>query len=110
MHSYIGVMPEHVYRKENFATTIRVVGNEQPAIDAVRFRAIPNNAVAWRALQRGDVDVTRVDNDTWFRVTSDPAVQRRFVFHSVWPLGYNCIVWNLSDPLLADIRRYQLSL
>ena len=124
----IGVMPEHVYRKENFATTTRVVGNgpyllkergrdgslllirrenywrEKPAIGAVRFRPIPENAVAWRALQRGDVDVTRVDNDTWFHVANDPAVRQSVVFHSVWQLGYNCIVWNLADSLLRDLR------
>lgn len=122
----LGVMPEHVYAKENFAKTTKLVGNgpyvlkkrdrglllerrenywrEKPAIPSVLFRPIADNAVAWRALQRGDVDVTHVDNDVWARVKDDPAVQKQVAFYDVWQLGYNCIVWNLSEPLLQDVR------
>jgi peptide/nickel transport system substrate-binding protein len=124
----IGIMPEHVYAKENFARTTKVVGNgpyqlkrrgrdrslllerrenywrEQPAIASVLFRPIADNAVAWRSMQRGEIDVSRVDNDVWFRVKDEPAVKEKMAFHDVWQLGYNCIVWNLSDPLLSDVR------
>jgi peptide/nickel transport system substrate-binding protein len=125
----LGVLPEHVYAKEkNFATTTKLVGTgpyvlkrrerdggillerrddywrEKPAIATVLFRPIPDNAVAWRAMQRGDIDVSRIDNDTWVRVKDDPAVKQQIVFHDVWQLGYNCIVWNVDDPLLADAR------
>jgi peptide/nickel transport system substrate-binding protein len=124
----IGVIPEHVYAKEDLAKTTRVVGTgpyvvkrrerdlslllerrenywrEKPAIPSVLFRPIADNAVAWRAMERGNVDVARIDNDTWVRVKDDPAVQQKMVFHDVWQLGYNCIVWNLSDPLLAEVR------
>jgi peptide/nickel transport system substrate-binding protein len=124
----VGVMPEHVYARENFSRTTKLVGNgpyvlkrrerdrslllqrrenywrEKPHIQFVRFRPIPDNTVAWRALQRGSVDVTRVDNDLWWRVKDQPAVQQKVEFHTVWQLGYNCIVWNLSDPLLEDAR------
>lgn len=124
----IAVMPEHVYAKENFKKTTKLVGNgpyvlmkrdrdrslllerrenywrEKPAIASVRFRPISDNVVAWRAMQRGDIDVARIDNDLWTRVKDDPAVQQKLEFHTVWQLGYNCIVWNLSDPLLADAR------
>jgi peptide/nickel transport system substrate-binding protein len=124
----IGVMPEHVYAKGDFAKTTKLVGNgpyvlkkrerdrslllerrenywrEKPAIASVLFRPITDNAVAWRTLQSGAVDVSRVDNDLWARVKDDPAVQQKLEFHDVWQLGYNCIVWNVSDPLLEDAR------
>jgi peptide/nickel transport system substrate-binding protein len=84
-------------RRENY-------WREKPHIQFVRFRPIPDNTVAWRAMQRGSIDVTRVDNDLWWRVKDDPAVQQKVEFHTVWQLGYNCIVWNLGDPLLEDAR------
>jgi peptide/nickel transport system substrate-binding protein len=124
----LGVMPEHVYGKEDFSKTTKLVGNgpyvltkrdrdrslllerrdnywrEKPAIASVRFRPIKDNAVAWRAMQRNDIDVSRIDNDLWFRVKDDPKVQQQLDFQTVWQLGYNCIVWNLSEPLLSDAR------
>jgi peptide/nickel transport system substrate-binding protein len=124
----IGVLPEHVYAKENFSKTTKLIGNgpyvlvkrdrdrslllerrdnywrEKPAIASVRFRPIADNSQSWRAMERGDIDVTRVDNDLWMRVKDVPAVQQKFEFHTNWQLGYNCIVWNLSDPLLQDAR------
>jgi peptide/nickel transport system substrate-binding protein len=124
----IGVMPAHVYAKEDFSKTAKVIGNgpyvlskrqrdrslllerrenywrEKPAITSVRFRPVADDAVAWRALERGDLDVSSVDNDLWQRVKDQPAVQQKLAFHTVWQLGYNCIVWNLKDPLLEDAR------
>lgn len=124
----IGVMPEHVYAKGDFAKTTKLVGNgpyvlkkrerdrslllerrenywrEKPAIPSVLFRPITDNAVAWRTLQRGDIDVSRIDNDLWARVKDEPAVKEKLEFHDVWQLGYMCIVWNLSDSLLEDAR------
>jgi peptide/nickel transport system substrate-binding protein len=120
-------MPEHVYGKGDFAKTSKLVGNgpyvlkkrdrsglllerrdnywrEKPAITSVLFRPITDNTVAWRAMQRGDIDVTHVDNDLWMRVKDDPNVQKQVEFHDVWQLGYNAIVWNLADPLLQDAR------
>jgi peptide/nickel transport system substrate-binding protein len=124
----VGVMPEHVYAKEDLTKTSIVVGNgpyvlkrrerdsslllerrdnywrEKPQIASVRFQPIADNAVAWSAMQRGDVDVSRIDNDLWARVKDDPAVQQKIAFHDNWQLGYNCIVWNLADPILSDAR------
>lgn len=124
----IGVMPEHVYAKENFARTTKVIGTgpyvykrrdrdrslvlerrddywrEKPAIASVRFRPISDNTVAWRALERGTIDVTAVPNDLWVRVKDTPSVQEKIEFHTIWQPGYNCIVWNLGDPLLQDAR------
>ena len=33
-----------------------------------------------------------------------PPCSRSSIFYDVWQLGYNCIVWNLSDPLFQDAR------
>lgn len=124
----IGVMPEHVYAEGDFAKTTKVVGNgpyvlarrgrdgtillerrddywrDKPGISSVLFRPIKDDAVAWNAIRKGDVDVTRVNNDTWVRVKDDPAVTADIAFHDVYKLAWNGIAWNLSDPLLADAR------
>lgn len=129
IHSFhIGVMPEHVYAKENFGKTTKVVGNgpyvlkrrqrnrgillerredywrEKPHLQSILFKPIADDATAWRALQRGEVDVSRVNNDVWNRVKDDPAVRRDIEFHSVYQLAYNAIAWNLDDPILSDAR------
>jgi peptide/nickel transport system substrate-binding protein len=124
----IAVLPEHVYVGTNFKTTTKVVGNgpyvirrrvrgrsillerredywrTRPRIRSVLFRPITDNTTAWRALTRGDIDVTRVNNDTWARVKDDPAVTSKIEFFNVYRLGYNAIAWNLSDPMLNDAR------
>lgn len=124
----IGVMPEHVYGEVDFAKSTKVVGNgpyvvarrnrdksillerrddywrEKPSIASVLFRPIKDDTVAWNAIRKGDLDVTRVNNDTWVRVKDDPAVTADIAFHDVYKLAWNGIAWNLSDPLLADAR------
>jgi peptide/nickel transport system substrate-binding protein len=123
----IGVLPEHVYAQGDFKRNRSVIGNgpyvlkqrtnrqvllerredywrTKPRIQSVLFRPIPDDAVAWKALQRGDVDVSRVNNDVWARVKDDPKVQADLTFHTFYRLGYNAIVWNLADPLLSDAR------
>ena len=125
----IGVLPKHVYEKGDFKKTRAVIGNgpyvldrretgktillkrnanywrEKPYIDSVLFRVIADDNVAWNALKRGDVHVTRVNNDTWMR--EKDAVRDRVDFYNTWLLAYNCVAWNLKDPLLQDagIRR-----
>jgi len=124
----IGVMPEHVYAEGDFAKATKVIGNgpyvltrrgrdgtillerrddywrEKPGIASVLFRPIKDDAVAWNAIRKGDVDITRVNNDTWVRVKDDPTVTADIAFHDVYKLAWNGIAWNLSDPLLADAR------
>ena len=125
----IGVMPKHVYEKGDFQKSKAVIGNgpyvlerretgktislkrndnywrEKPYIDSVLFRVIADDNVAWNALKRGDVHVSRVNNDTWAR--EKDTVKDRFEFHNIYPLAYNCTPWNLKDPLFADasVRR-----
>jgi peptide/nickel transport system substrate-binding protein len=124
----IGVLPKHVYGKGNFQKNKSVIGNgpyvlvrretgrsilverntkywrTPPLIDSVLFRVINDDNVAWSALQHGDVHVTRVNNDTWFRAKDDPAIAAKIAFHDVYPLSYNAVAWNLKDPLFQDVR------
>ena len=124
----IPVVPKHVYSKGKFDQVRAVVGNgpyvlerretgkniylkrnenywrDKPPIDRVVFRVIADDTQAWNALRRGDVHVARLNNDAWVRVKDDPAVQERVVFHETYSLMYNCLPWNLKDPLFQDVR------
>jgi peptide/nickel transport system substrate-binding protein len=124
----VAVMPEHVYGKGDFKKNAKVIGNgpyvlkgrdrnrgillerradywrEKPHIQSVLFRPIADDAVALKALQRGDVDVSYLSNDQWFRIKDDAAIKARIDFRTVWLSSYNCILWNLSDPLFSDVR------
>lgn len=123
----IAVLPKHVYSKGKLDQIRAVVGNgpymlerrdgksiylkrnpnywrEKPHIDSVVFRVIDDDTVAWNALRRGDVHVARLNNDAWIRVKDDPEVQKRIVFHDRYEFMYNCVPWNLQDPLFQDAR------
>jgi len=124
----IGVLPEHVYGKGDFKRNTKVIGNgpyvlkrrdrnhnillerradywrQKPHIQSVLFRPIADDSVALKAMQRGDVDVAALSNDQWFRVKDDPAVKAKIRFRTVWLQSYNCILWNLADPLFSDAR------
>ena len=124
----IPVLPKHVYSKGKLDRISAVVGNgpyvlerretgktialrrnekywrEKPYIDSVVFRVIEDDTVAWNAIKRGDIHVARVNNDAWFRLKDDPSVTGRVVFHDAWELMYNCLPWNLQDPLFQDVR------
>jgi peptide/nickel transport system substrate-binding protein len=124
----IPVIPKHVYSKGKFSQVRAVVGNgpyvldrresgksiflkrnehywrEKPYIDTVVFRVIADDTVAWNALRRGDVHVARLNNDAWFRIKDDPAVKERIEFYDRYDLMFNCIPWNLKDPLFQDVR------
>jgi peptide/nickel transport system substrate-binding protein len=124
----IPVLPKHVYSKGKLDQVRAVVGNgpyvlerretgkniflkrnenywrEKPHIDDVVFRVIADDTVAWNALKRGDVHVARLNNDAWMHVKDDPAVKERVEFHDRYDLMYNCLPWNLKDPLFQDVR------
>lgn len=124
----LGVMPEHVYGKGDFKKNRAVIGSgpyvlkrretgrsillvrrddywrTKPLIKEILFRPIGDDGVAWKALERGDIDVGRATNDTWFRVKDDPKVRERIEFHNVWQFTYNAVAWNLDDPLFTDVR------
>jgi peptide/nickel transport system substrate-binding protein len=123
----IAVLPKHVYSKGKLDQIRAVVGNgpyvlerresknfylkrnenywrEKPLIDSVVFRVIEDDTVAWNALRRGDVHVSRLNNDAWMRVKDDPEVRKRLVFHDRYDFIVNCLPWNLQDPLFQDVR------
>jgi len=124
----ISVLPERVYGQGDFATNAAVVGNgpyvlgrrtrgqsilltrrpsywrEAPQITDVLFRPIAEDAVAWNALLRGELDVARISNDLWWREHEKPEVVAKLRFVDTWQLSYNCIAWNLDDPLFRDAR------
>jgi peptide/nickel transport system substrate-binding protein len=124
----IPVVPKHVYSKGKFDQVRAVVGNgpyvlerretgkniylkrnenywrDKPHIDSVVFRVIEDDTVAWNALKRGDLHVARLNNDAWVRVKDDPAVQQRITFYETYESMYNCLPWNLKDPLFQDAR------
>ena len=126
LHAFnIGVLPEHVFAKKPKAPPLgsgpyvlrrRERGRsillerrddywrEKPHIASVLFRTIADDAVAWNAVQRGDVDVSRVNNDVWSRAKDDRLLKRKIEFHDVWLNSYNAFLWNLADPLFEDAR------
>jgi peptide/nickel transport system substrate-binding protein len=134
LHAFnVAVLPEHVYGKGSFKNDFndKVVGNgpyelsafergqrielkrrasdwrERPRIDSVVFRVIADDAVAWMAVKRGDVDEMRVKPDIWAVEKDRPEVRGKVNFLSAYTLSYNCIAWNTSNPILAsaDVRR-----
>jgi hypothetical protein len=70
----------------------------------VLFRVIAEDATAWNAIIRGDVDVGRISNDIWWREKDKPTTKQKFDFVTAWLLSYNCIAWNVEDPLFNDAR------
>ncbi len=124
----ISVMPEHVYGKGEFEKIEQVVGTgpyvlkkrergrsilverrenywrEKPLIDSVLFRVISDDKVAWNAMMRGELDASRINNEIWSREKDKPEVRSKIAFHDIWTLSYNCIIWNVEDPLFNDPR------
>ena len=121
----ISVLPKHVYAAGRLDSHKEVVGTgpyvlkaresgrieverrrnywrETPFIDTVVFRVIADDAVAWNALRLGEVDVSRVPNDSWWRGRETPDIRARYDFVTTWLLSYNCFAWNLDSPLFAD--------
>ena len=124
----IGVLPRHVYGKGKFKTLSAVVGNgpyvvqrretgksvllarnenywrDKPAIDSVLFRVIADDTQALNALKRGELHVMRLNNDVWAREKDDPKVAQRLAFYDSYQFMYNCVPWNLRDPLFAEAQ------
>ncbi|HVT45612.1 MAG TPA: ABC transporter substrate-binding protein [Thermoanaerobaculia bacterium] len=126
----IPVLPEHVYGKGNFRTDFndqavgsgpyrlarREAGKEivlerrddywrtQPWIHRIVFKVIAEDAVAWNAMKRGDIDEMLISSDRWLYEGDDPQVRRVMEIHRYYDLAYNFIPWNNRDPLLSDKR------
>lgn len=127
----IGILPEHVYAKGNFKNDYNdtAVGNGpyrlvrrekgtsillerrddykgvRPHIASILFKVVNDNSVALQAVQRGDVDETRVPLDLWYLKKDSLAADVNF--QQTFRLAYNCILWNERSPALAEktVRR-----
>lgn len=124
----VGVLPKHIYDKGDILKSRAVVGagpyvlsrretgrsvlltrnphywREKPPIDSILFRVIADDNVAWSAMKRGDIHVMRLTNDVWWREKDDPALKEKVRFYTGYGLMYNCVPWNLQDPLFQDVR------
>lgn len=124
------VLPEHVYAKGDFRKDFndtavgsgpyklvrRVPSSEivmqvrddywgtKPYIASVVFKVILNDATAWNAVKRGDIDETSIPSDVWMREQNDTSLKRKLDFLRYYGLAYNYIAWNSHKPLLADKR------
>jgi peptide/nickel transport system substrate-binding protein len=123
-------LPAHVYSKGDFKTAFnmtavgagpyrlvrRVPGKEvllerradfwgvKPHIQTILFKVIGDDATAWQAVKRGDIDETIISSDMWAMESRRPELQKILDFRRFYLLSYNFIPWNLRDPLLADKR------
>jgi peptide/nickel transport system substrate-binding protein len=128
--SNVMAIPQHVYSKGDFKTAFnmsavgagpyrlvrRVPGKEillerrpdywgvRPHIQNVLFKVISDDATAWQALKRGDIDETIINSDVWARESGRPELQKTIDFRRFYMLSYNYIAWNTRDPLLSDKR------
>ncbi len=124
------VVPEHVYSQGDFKTDFisravgtgpyrlvrRVPGQEillerrpeywgpRPPLQRVLFKVITDDATAWAAMKRGEIDETIIPGDTWFAESRRPELLRFIDFRRFYTLNYNYIPWNTRDPLLSDKR------
>ena len=124
------VLPEHVYSRGDFKSnfTSRVVGcgpyrlvrrvpgqeillerrpeywGPRPNLQRVLFKVITDDATAWAALKRGEIDETIIPTDTWIAESRRPELQKFVDFRRFYTLNYNYIPWNTRDPILSDKR------
>ena len=123
-------IPEHVYSVGDFRTAFisRVVGNgpyhlvrrvpgkeillerredywaKKPYIKDVLFKVIVDDATAWNAVKRGEIDETAITSDMWQSEHTRPELLRYLDFRRFYTLNYNYIGWNGRNPLFADKR------
>ncbi len=126
----IGILPEHYYSKGDFKKDFNdtVVGSgpyvlarrdpgqqiilerrenywrTKPFIQRIVFRIIPDDAVAWNAAKRGDIDETKMTSDQWQLERNRPEVISAIDIRRFYSLDYNFIAWNTRRPILSDSR------
>lgn len=107
---WIGVGPYRLVEFGDEHVEAERVDNGWPAedagwFDAIRWRLITDDALAYRALCAGEIDFTsRLLSDDYFRAGSDPEfTSRAYVGHFYTPRA-SYIGWNLRKPQLADAR------
>src|SRR5207237_4363581 len=78
--------------------------SKKPYIKNVLFKVVVDNATAWNALQRGDLDETTVSSDIWLNESNNLQLKDRLEFRRFYTLSYNYIPWNGRDPIVGDKR------
>jgi peptide/nickel transport system substrate-binding protein len=126
----VRVLPEHVYRKGDFNQSysaaalgsgpyklVRRDGAEvilerradywrtpKPYVQTLRFKVLKDDATAWNAMKRGDIDETAISSDVWVMESHRPELQKSIAFRRFYMLSYNYVAWNTGDPMLSDSR------
>lgn len=126
----VPIIAEHFYRRGNFLKDFnrKAVGSgpyvvksvkpgqsitlerrtkywrTRPHIQTVVFRVIEEDATAFNALLRGEIDESRLTSDQWKNSKDQAAVSDVIDFRRFYPLSYSFIPWNTRDPLLSDPR------
>ncbi|MGH9369229.1 MAG: ABC transporter substrate-binding protein, partial [Thermoanaerobaculia bacterium] len=72
--------------------------------DRILFRIVPENAVAYRALLRADLDETWIDAELKRRAAADPAFAACCRVVEFYDLDYNYIALDVRQPFFADPR------
>jgi peptide/nickel transport system substrate-binding protein len=124
------VIPEHVYSRGDFKTAFNntavgsgpyrlaryVPGQEillerrpdywgrKPYLQSILFKVITDDATAWNAVKRGDIDETIIKADVWLNESNRPELKKYLDFRRFYLLSYNYIPWNLRNPMFADKR------
>ena len=124
------MLPEHVYSQGDFKTNFisravgsgpyrlvrRVAGQQvllerrpeywgpHPYLQRVLFKVITDDATAWAAMKRGEIDETIIPTDSWFAESRRPELQKIIDFRRFYMLDYNYIPWNTRDPILSEKR------
>jgi peptide/nickel transport system substrate-binding protein len=71
----------------------------RPYLDRVEVRWYPDQSLAWSALMQGEVDlVMDLELEDYRVIRGDP----RFKIYDYLGIFYHTLLFNLSDPLLAD--------
>lgn len=125
----IPVLPEHVYEGRDFSSDElemvgtgpyvvdrRVPGQEirllrrddywrsKPFLEEIVFRVIGDDATAWNAMRRGELDAMKISTDRWLEAKRSPAIKELMDFHVFYELEYSFIAWNNRHPALRDAR------
>jgi peptide/nickel transport system substrate-binding protein len=126
----VPIIPEHVYSKGNFLRDFnrKALGSgpytlkaakagesitlerrkdywrTNPHIQTIVFRLIEDDATAFNALLKGEVDETRVTSDQWKNSKDQTAVTEKIDLRRFYPLSYSFIPWNTKDEMLSDKR------
>ncbi|MCP5464584.1 MAG: hypothetical protein H7A33_06135 [Deltaproteobacteria bacterium] len=77
---------------------------DKTEIKTIEFKLIPDSAVAFQILKKGDLDVMAISSLQWARQTRSKRFTDRFYKPVYMTGGYSYIAWNNSQPPFDDFR------